>query len=335
MNARHISMVWSLAAVVIALGFGVADYGFGINMSIATQLIIVAFSLAILGLSHGGLDHLVAQKLWVSWVNRRTEMRVQTQVQTQAQARVKENAISANQFMIIFLFSYSALALLTVLLWWLVPALSLCVFLVVSALHFGDDMRLARATKSTIVALALGTVVIVLPWTFHTTDVATIFAWLTESVVTDWTNERLKIVQSVSLLITLVSTIIVAQMRQHIALDYLECFAVVMLFCLAPPLVAFALFFSFLHANQHMLSLAQYFYPDVKTNLAYWRVFKLSVPLTLIALFIAALIWFFKPANINTYSLESTAQLIFIGLAALTMPHMLVVTVWSKFNTRI
>ena len=315
-------MGWSLAAVVIALGFGVADYGFGINMSIATQLIIVAFSLAVLGLSHGGLDHLVAQKMWASWVK------------TRVKTRVEKNAISANQFMIIFLLGYGALALLVVLLWWLTPVLSLGVFLVMSALHFGDDMRLARTTKSTMVALALGTMVIVLPWTFHTTDVATIFAWLTESAVADWTNVRLKIVQIVSLLLLLVSVTVVVRVRLHIALDYLECFAIVTLFCLAPPLVAFAIFFSFLHANQHMLSLAQYFYPTVKTNIAYWRVFKASVPLTLIALFIAALIWFFKPASINTYSLESATQLIFIGLAALTMPHMLLVTVWSKFRPR-
>jgi beta-carotene 15,15'-dioxygenase len=312
MTATRISWVWSLAAICIAMIFGIAQHSFGITMPMDIQFVIVAFSIAILGLSHGGLDHLVAKKIWLS----RAERNV--------------SAISNRQFMIIFLLSYCVLAALVVLLWGQWPIVSLIVFLALTAFHFGDDMRLARLTTSSIVACALGSIVIVLPWTFHTSDVAIIFAWLTDSTMLDWTTSRLKIAQAISLLLVTISVLTIFRSRQHVAIDHIEFLAIATLFIFAPPLVAFAMFFSFLHANQHMLSLALYFYPSATPSNAYWRVFKSSLPLTFIAILVAAMAWYFTPLRHAAHATESVAQIIFIGLAALTMPHMLLVAFWSK-----
>ncbi len=312
MTATRISCVWSLTAICIALIFGLAQHGFNITMPMNTQFMIVAFSIAVLGLSHGGLDHLVAKKMWL--------LRVERNV----------SAISIRQFMIIFLLSYSVLAAIVLLLWWLWPIVALIVFLALSAFHFGDDMRLARMTSSSIVACALGSTVIVLPWTFHTDEVAIIFAWLTDTAMLDWVALPLKIAQAITLLLVALGAFIIFRSRQHVAIDYIEYLAIATLFALAPPLVAFAMFFSFLHANQHMLSLAQYFYPNATTSNAYWRAFKLSLPLTFVAILVAAMAWFFTPLGHATNATESVAQIIFIGLATLTMPHMLLVALWSK-----
>jgi len=311
-TATRISWIWSIAAILLAMIFGIAEHRFGIGMPIATQFVVVIFSLAILGLSHGGLDHLVAKKLWMSSANKHA------------------NIISVRQFIAIFLLGYVLLAALVVVMWWQWPVVSLLVFLVVSAFHFGDDMRLMRINSSGIFASALGSIVIVLPWTFHPHDVALIFAWLTDTKSVEWTTKRLQLAQVISLLLIVVGAFIVIRSRQKTVIDYIEWLAIVTLFIFAPPLVAFAIFFSFLHANQHMLSLAQYFYPSAKPSDAYWRVFKLSLPLTSIAILAAAIAWFFTPLGHATDPTESVAQLIFIGLAALTMPHMLLVAFLTK-----
>lgn len=89
-------------------------------------------------------------------------------------------------------------------------------------------------------------------------------------------------------------------------------------FALLPPILAFALYFTALHAPAHMTSMLRRpdRLPQARTVAAAWR---LALPGTAITLALGALLWplYAGPAPARL------AELVFQGLAALTLPHML------------
>jgi len=379
-----ISRVWTIFAVTIAAGFYLAEHTFGLVMSLNAQLVVIGVSMLIIGLAHGGVDHLVAKKMWIDYQTRRAEAD-----KTNPLHRRFDRISVPVRLMCLFLLIYGVLSATVVLAWWQWPTVSLIVFLIISAYHFGDDFRLTKSAAkhhrqpifsaifSATVAFALGSAIIVLPWTFHSADVAVIFGWLSASPASAWTGELLHIAQviAVGLALAAVGLAIGAQMHQlktrlknqYDGLDVMEAIAVVLLFSLAPPLVAFALFFSFLHATQHFAALARYFYPEGSAaeanNLAsfgkagdgptlvpeeasigeaagkistkprwqaWGRVYVAALPLTLLAVVLALAVGFYIHDAGTIVFQPFIAQLIFITLAALTVPHMLLVIVWSK-----
>jgi beta-carotene 15,15'-dioxygenase len=334
-NAK-ISRIWLVCALIIAATFGFASHVLGREMSLAASMVVLVLSMLIFGIAHGALDHLVATKLW-------------RQYMSNTNAGGVFQPMSALKFQFIFLLAYAALALLVVVIWHHFPVYSLVFFLVVSAFHFGEDLRLVSALHNTsrpqpflrmLVSIVLGGAIIVTPWVFHTADVTAIFAWLSRTTPTDWQGEYF--LRSLWVYLALLSILFITLVRHIQLIDFLEWLAIVLLFIFAPPLVAFALFFSFLHALQHMVKLSDFLYRDrVSPRQAFLRTNLAALPLTIMTVIASIAVWWYwlsltpdqQAFGVNEAE-QRIAEILFIGLAALTMPHMLLVAYWDWRHRR-
>ena len=98
-----------------------------------------------------------------------------------------------------------------------------------------------------------------------------------------------------------------------------------------PPLVAFTLYFCFLHSFRHTISLSYDLNPS---NFAIGlKIFiKKAVTLTLTT---AALFIFATAMLVKNYGIDSSIlKVIFIGLASLTFPHILLEYILEKDEKR-
>ena len=100
---------------------------------------------------------------------------------------------------------------------------------------------------------------------------------------------------------------------------FLDFFSILILNYYLTPLLAFTFYFCFLHSFRHSLSLI--FEINSKILIGFKIFIKRALPLTVITAFLyLASIYFLK----NKFGLDqSINKVIFIGLASLTFPHIL------------
>ena len=113
--------------------------------------------------------------------------------------------------------------------------------------------------------------------------------------------------------------------------SFLDCFSIILLNYTFSPLVAFTIYFCFLHSIRHSITLV--FELDNKNFFNGAKIFfKKTLPLT----FITAIIFILSFYAINNYySLNSSIlKVIFIGLASLTFPHILLEYLIEKYEKR-
>jgi len=113
--------------------------------------------------------------------------------------------------------------------------------------------------------------------------------------------------------------------------SFLDCFSIILLNYTFSPLVAFTIYFCFLHSIRHSITLV--FELDNKNFLNGAKIFfKKALPLTVITaiIFVSS----FYAIN-NYYSLNSSIlKVVFIGLASLTFPHILLEYLIEKYEKR-
>ena len=206
---------------------------------------------------------------------------------------------------------YLFLSALVVGIWLLQPALFLLAFLVISAFHFSGDP--VGGTPWPARALYGGAVVI-LPAALHAVETTRLFSLLAGE------NAAALVMPWLGLLSWpwLAGLILAAIQRMRTDwLTGLELLSVGILSVLAPPLLSFTLFFCAMHSARHILRTIDY---SAQSS----RFFILG----------AALLPMFGVLGVSLvawYFLESTpldariVQIVFVGLAALTVPHMALV----------
>jgi beta-carotene 15,15'-dioxygenase len=215
---------------------------------------------------------------------------------------------------------YLALAATTVLVWLVAPLLSLVVFVGASWFHFarGDaDHHRQLGAVSTLVGIATSGCALGLPLAMHSETVAPVVSDLLLGRVA-LTPDQLA---AVGLMITypsVVAAIVAAcasiQIRRYVVVSELVSIALVAAF--VHPLVSFALYFALWHSPRHLIAL------DINRQTV--KPALLTTAATLIG---GALIW-----RLMEPSIAAATQVIFIGLAALTSPH-LVVTEMYRHRT--
>ena len=274
---------------------------FKVNYFTISPLICLFLILSI-GISHGSLDNLKGKKLFeVFGIN--------------------------NIF--IFYFSYILISLIIIILWIIIPAISLIIFLVVASHHFGkEDTQFLIIENSYIYQLLFflkGTLIIFAPMFFHFDETVSIFKLLL--INNESFYEFLNFIESNKILFygiilsTLSSILLFIKnfelKKFTIFLDY---FSILIVNYYFSPLVAFTIYFCFLHSVRHSISLMSEL---DKTNLMNgFKIFiKKAMPLTILtAIFCLIGLYLLN----NTYNFNSSIlKVIFIGLASLTFPHIL------------
>lgn len=206
---------------------------------------------------------------------------------------------------------YGLLSLSVVVAWVFFPVWCLGVFLLISAWHFSGDWD---ANLPWVWRRALGVLLLLMPVGFHTQEVALLFAHLSGEGGAALAHALALPAWVLALAMVLIASAAAAQ--RHWAL-VIEVLLLVLLAFAVPPLVYFALYFCLLHSPRHLAHIFRHVPPAVHSRLT--RIMVLYTVLTLMGLALLSLLW--TAAPIDTVLM----RVVFIGLAALTVPHMLLI----------
>ena len=271
-----------------------------IDTHVDSVAIICFFLIASVGVSHGSLDHIKGTKLLKIF-------------------KIK-NKLS---FYLIYIF----LSLVVVCFWLAFPFLTLTIFLIVASYHFGkEDSVFGKIKKFKLSGLFLflkGSLVILAPLYFHTYETIQIFGIL--DVKFNQYNSKL-IVILISL--SLISNFFI---NKNIIFSLLDSLTIIVLNINFEPLLAFTIYFCFLHSIRHSLSLIENMNnKNFKKSLI--NFLKKALPLTIVT----ALGFLIAVFLLNKYYLINLAilKVIFIGLASLTFPHILLEYLLEKYEKR-
>jgi Brp/Blh family beta-carotene 15,15'-monooxygenase len=97
------------------------------------------------------------------------------------------------------------------------------------------------------------------------------------------------------------------------------------IFAVFHPLAAFLLYFCFVHSVRHIADLGAARFPDSAAHARRWLLLE-SLPFTAATVVLGALAWFVFGRTV-TFD-EGAMRLIFWGLSALTLPHMILTAWW-------
>ena len=248
------------------------------------ELVTMAILIVILGVPHGVLDTVFASNLY--------------------------NFRTAKDW-VGFAVVYFIPAALVVALWQLAPQLFLAGFLVISIVHFSGDPSPGTRVLSRIF---YGGAIIVLPTILYAPEVTQLFSFLVGPDAATQTVSALLYLKWPWLVGLALAAI--DRMRSD-WLSGLEITALGLLATLAPPLVAFTVFFCIMHSARHILRTMNYFDQISLPRM----VFTAATPM-LVTVILSVAAWnFFGDTAIDV----RVSQLVFVGLAALTVPHMAIV----------
>lgn len=273
---RWQGVLFSATALLVAL----ASLPLGAAVGPVMLLLLIGL-IVLLGVPHGAFDPLFAQRL---------------------------HALSGLRDWSLFTLAYTLPALLVALLWQTAPGFFLGGFLLLSLLHFSGD---PEAGSSVFFRFVYGGLVIVLPALLHADEVARLFGMLADQESATVLAHWLHLAAWPWLLATLPAALLA--LREHRP-AVLEMLAVAVLAVLAPPLVAFTIFFCGMHGARHVLRTLAYAGPGA----VHGALRSAALPLLGAAVLFAAALWCWRDVVLE----ERLVRLIFIGLAALTVPHM-------------
>jgi Brp/Blh family beta-carotene 15,15'-monooxygenase len=191
--------------------------------------------------------------------------------------------------------------------------------LIIASYHFGKEDSQFVITKKRkfhdISFLLKGSIVVLAPLMFHTEETIKIFEIL---------NVQLTLINKDILLpfiiLSLLSNLLVVNFKEGHYAVYCDWITIIILNWFFDPLIAFTIYFCFLHSVRHSISLI---YELNKNNFkkGLKEFIKKALPLTIITGVIYLIAVFFIT---NSYSLnDAILKVIFIGLASLTFPHIL------------
>ena len=258
-------------------------------------LILSIFLILSLGISHGALDHLKGQKLI---------------------KLLKYKSIIS--FYILYIF----IGFSIIILWLLFPKFLLLTFLIVASFHFGkeDSEFIDYKPNQDLVYFFKGSIVITAPLLFHKDETLEIFNYLNFDI-----SQNLLISNEFLYLIIIISFFanIYISLNKHIdikSLLIMDFVSILLLNYFLSPILAFTIYFCFLHSVRHSFKLSNEL--NKKNFFKGFKAFTIkALPLTILTavLFLISLLFL----N-NYYFLDSAiSKVIFIGLASLTFPHIL------------
>ena len=228
-----------------------------------------------------------------------------------------------------FYLIYSLIGVSIIIFWLFFPTLSLILFLIVASYHFGkEDTEFLINNKNVsnlILYFLKGSLIIIAPLMFHFVETINIFKLLLIE------NENfylfLNFIEDNSILLFALSISLLSNIYYFLKdfkivniLILLDFFSIIALNYFLTPLVAFTIYFCFLHSFRHSISLITEL-NEKSLKIGAITFIKKAMPLTVLtAIFYIISLYFLS----NFYQLnDAILKVIFIGLASLTFPHIL------------
>ena len=257
--------------------------------------ILCLFLILSLGISHGALDHIKGKKL-LKLLNYK----------------------STSTFYILYIF----FGLSIILLWLFFSKILFLIFLIVASYHFGkeDSEFINYKPNQEIIYFFKGSLVITAPLLFHKTETIEIFNYLNFDV-----SQNLLISDNFLYLFIIISffanLFISFNKKMDIkSLLIMDFVSVLLINYFLSPILAFTVYFCFLHSIRHSFKLSNEL--NKKDFIKGLKEFIMkAMPLTILTSFMFLISLFFLN---NYYFLDNAiSKVIFIGLASLTFPHIL------------
>ena len=221
-----------------------------------------------------------------------------------------------------FYLVYILIGLGIIMIWILFPQSLLLLFLIIASYHFGkeDSEFISRIKKESFFLKTFkGSIIIVSPLLFNQNETLEIFS----SINFDLSNTLLVEIEFlvILLLLSFISNIILSFNKNHDEKSILlmDFFSIITLNIFLNPLLAFTIYFCFLHSFRHSIKLIFELNKNFKKGI--FLFIKKALPLTIITgiIFLVVLNFLNYEFKLN----ESVNMVIFIGLASLTFPHIL------------
>ena len=275
------------------------------NLNFST--ILCLFLILTIGVSHGSLDHIKGKKLLELFNIQKTYL---------------------------FFLIYIIVALAIIFIWVLFPSITLLLFLIVASYHFGKEDTVFKLKKSfprnEILFFFKGSTIIIAPLLFQRDSTNEIFATLNFYVFESLFFNDFTLI--IFLVLSFFSNTYLSKgkstdFKNIMILDY---FSVVILNFFLTPVLAFTIYFCFLHSIRHSFGLINELDRSFKKGLK--KFIKKAIPLTLVTGLIFLISIYFLN---NLYKIdEAIYKVIFIGLASLTFPHILLEYLIEKNEKR-
>ena len=270
-------------------------------------VIFCLFLILILGISHGALDNIKGKRLL---------------------------KLLGYKSIINFYLVYIMVSLFIIFFWLVFPNTVLFLFLIVAAYHFGKEDTVFYFKKKFLVTEFLfflkGSAVILAPLLLQRKETIEIFRILNFNVF------ELKIFSDQFLIMLLCLSFLSSLYISHskninlkgvMVMDFLS---LIILNIFLTPILAFTLYFCFLHSIRHSITLT--FELDKSFRSGLKKFINKAIPLTLVT---GVLFLFAIYLLNNFYELdEAIYKVIFIGLASLTFPHILLEYLLEKNEKR-
>ena len=272
-----------LVSVITLFFFGETFYDF------QNQILLFLLPLIWPGLAHGSLDLEIA---------------------------INRGYVKKFSHKVLFFIIYITIITVFFSLWIIFPNIIFLVFLILSAVHFGISDKVSRIKYIGILEILIrAKLVIVLPLKFYPEITSKVFIFL------GLNNKVLDFIQFLNvyffyfLILNLFIWLLLNNESKILKLSILIEFLLIgFCFIYFQPIISFLIYFCFLHSIRHL--------NEEKKNLklSYKKLFKKSIPFTLIPL-IALTIYFFNIDIKNNINIYYT----FIGLLSLTIPHVMLI----------
>ena len=287
---------------VLAICLSIISLLIGKNFKLTNELIIpllCLFFILSIGISHGAMDNYKANKLLKIY-------------------KVNNKLIF---FIIYILISFSV-----ILLWSIYSSLTLLFFLLVASYHFGrEDTSFLHKGKSMLdqlLYLVKGSLIVFSPLFFHFEETLKIFEilFLSKNILIFIAEEHWIVNVCLSLNILGYFYFAFKNSFEDFEIIFLDLLSILILNYFFTPLIAFTIYFCFLHSIRHIISIAYELNPSNFLD-GFKNFLKKALPLTIITavLYLISIVFLS-----NSYVLNDVIiKVIFIGLASLTFPHIL------------
>ncbi len=270
------------------------------NLNIST--ILCFFLILTIGVSHGSLDHIKGKKLLELFKIQKTY---------------------------VFYLIYILVALGIIFIWIIFPSITLILFLIVASYHFGKEdtefLLLEKSYFTETLYFFKGFLIILAPLYFHFQSTVEIFKVLlidNEVFYSILSFIEINRIIQIGIFFSTLSSVLLFLNKFEIKKFsiFLDYFSILILNYYLSPLIAFTFYFCFLHSIRHSISLALELDRDNLFN--GFKIFvKKAIPLTILTGVFSLICIYLLNSGENLDN--SILKVIFIGLASLTFPHIL------------
>jgi len=259
--------------------------------------VALAVLVAVVGMPHGGLDHRFGREVFRSLLGR--------------------------YWLVGFGLAYLGTAGLVLAGWFFFPLLTIVLFFLISAVHFGDDVGIKQPLRA-----VEGGMVIWVPLLFRPSEVAELLTWVVPSGDVQQIGSGIAAVEPLlwALAVFFITSLLWSNTLEIAARKL----AFALLFAVAPTLVSFAVYFCGWHSTRELAELARRADPMHPWR-GLRRVMKLAAPMAAVAVTAScAAAWYFASGRgLHTV----VVQAVFLGLSAVAVPHILLHAVARRMGS--